>query len=188
MLNKGYHLFTYNCYTKPALPESWHPVDRNGASKLERSAIARGCCFSRAQHSCTHRNSAGAVSCRRGKGQGVLQPTTPTWWHRHQWQEDLPHGCWALLEEILEKKKCKSQHDYMCSVVESLCAAEQCHLQCPRLGATYLSTCQANGSGTCIICSDRARGIRKQSSFWCPECDNGVHWQCFHKIDHKQPR
>ena len=86
-----------------------------------------------------------------------------------------------------------NRHDFMCSVLESLCAAEEADepaLQpaLPHPGRHEIEHLPGKRERNCVVCSDRARNIRKRSSYWCPGCDSGVHRQCFHKMDHKRPR
>ena len=83
-----------------------------------------------------------------------------------------------------------NRHDFMCSVLESLCAAEEADepaLQpaLPHPGRHEIEHLPGKRERNCVVCSDRARNICKRSSYWCPGCDSGVHRQCFHKMDHK---
>jgi len=96
---------------------------------------------------------------------------------------------YELYKVNTDDKERKSRHDYLASVVESLCAvddAPQAAVQVP--GRHVLEHLPGRKERDCVLCSDRTRGIRKRSSYWCPGCDDGIHKQCFHKMQHKRPR
>ena len=100
---------------------------------------------------------------------------------------------YALYKANTDDQQRKNRHDYICAVVESLCSAEEAGVAAlppamPHPGRHELEHLPGKRERECIVCSDRARGIRKRSSFWCPGCDDGVHRQCFHKMQHKRPR
>ena len=84
----------------------------------------------------------------------------------------------------------KTRHDFLASVVESLCASEHAVAGPPELPGVNHDLTHLPGSKErdCVVCSDRSRGVRKRSCYWCPGCNNGVHRQCFHLMQHKRPR
>ena len=67
-----------------------------------------------------------------------------------------------LYKTNTDARQSKPRHDYMCcvlwvSVLLRTPPCQSCHLQCPRLGATYWSTCQANGAGLCCLLGSHER-------------------------------
>ena len=88
---------------------------------------------------------------------------------------------------------CKTRHNFLCSIVESLCAAEDPNEPVlppamPLPGNHELEHLPGRRERDCIVCSDQSTGTRKRSSYWCPGCNDGVHRQCYHRMEHKRPR
>ena len=79
-----------------------------------------------------------------------------------------------------------SRYDFMCDIGVGLCASGEAAV------VPDLQHCLQHLPGKrereCVVCSDRARGIRKRSSFCSAACGDGVHRECFHLMQHKRPR
>jgi len=37
----------------------------------------------------------------------------------------------------------------------------------------------------CVVCNDRAAGIRRRSRHWCPRCGVDVHEKCLDELEHR---
>ena len=250
VLDKGYHLFTDNFYTKPALAETllgartlltwysarklertasttnqdeyWRDVElsssRHSARRVSREKVASEACAD-AQYSSSRDGSSAYMrwhSQTQAKVYRVIQQVHGRC--GYQRPQDISRFCRAPSKRYWKKlffnlidmellnsyelynyttntdgNQCKSRHDYMCSVVQSLCAAADPAMAVlppavPLVGRHELEHLPGKRERNCVVCSDRAMGVRKRSSFWCPGCDDGVHRQCFHKLDLKRPR
>ena len=249
MLNKGYHLFTDNFYTKPALAEvllkagtmltgtvranskGLPPVPtkmrvgevinyrRRGVllvafreKKSQRKPVlmlstaeparqvqkrtAAGLEKEKPNCVVTYNDYMGGVDISDRKIYHVAaeRPSKRYWKKIFFNMLDMALlNSYELYKSNTDARQRKSRHDFLCSVVESLCAAEDPAMPVvppavPHVGRHILEHLPGKRERECVVCSDRARGIRKRSSFWCPGCDDGVHRQCFHKMDHKRPR
>ena len=80
-----------------------------------------------------------------------------------------------------------SRHDFLACVVESLCTDDVPQVALPPLHHS-LERLPGKKERDCVICTDRTRGIRKRSSYWCTGCGVGIHRECYHKMEHKIPR
>ena len=79
---------------------------------------------------------------------------------------------YELYKSNTDGNQCKSQHDYMCPDVQSLCAAANTGMAVvppalPLVGRHELEHLPGKREHNCVVCSDRAMGVRKRSSFWC---------------------
>ena len=84
--------------------------------------------------------------------------------------------------------QCKTRHYFLCSVLQNLCgvnsagqgvaAAEPVNLPTDH----ELQHLPGQQEQDCVVCSDRARGKQKQSSFWCLACGTVVHKHCFSNL------
>ena len=249
VLDKGYHLFTDNFYTKPALAETLLgartlltgtvrgnskglpplPTKMNIGEML--SYRRQGILLVAFREKKSQRKpvlmlstatAAGMVQVRTGAGVLKQKPKCIAAYNKYMGGVDISDrkiyhvsaerpskrywkklffnlidmallNSYELYKTNTDGNQCKSRHDYMCSVVQSLCAAEDPAMAVlppavPLVGRHELEHLPGKRERNCVVCSDRAMGVRKRSSFWCPGCDDGVHRQCFHKLDHKRPR
>jgi len=71
-------------------------------------------------------------------------------------------------------------------VVEGLCTPTPIPVATP-LSAPMLHVCTFldGKERDCIVCSDRAAGIRRRSRHWCPGCGVGVHEKCLDGLEHR---
>ncbi|KAI0220882.1 hypothetical protein LSAT2_027653 [Lamellibrachia satsuma] len=69
-----------------------------------------------------------------------------------------------LYKQNTDAATCLSRHDFLTTIVESLCVADAPQTPLPFLDHT-LEHLPGKQERDCILCSDRARGIRKRSSY-----------------------
>jgi len=71
-------------------------------------------------------------------------------------------------------------------VAEGLCTPTPLPVATPLSGRMlHVCTLVDGKEGDCIVCSDRAAGIRRRSRHWCPGCGVGVHEKCFDGLEHR---
>ena len=95
----------------------------------------------------------------------------------------------ALYKSNTDGQQCTSRHDY-CALTWRVFASYSSHLHCPRWEAINLNTCQTTGSETvlteaivrCVSTNPAPSGALDVTMAYT------VHRQCFHKMEHKQPR
>ena len=247
LLNKGYHLYTDNFYTKPVLATTLLQAgtlltgtvrgNSRGLPTLPpRMNVGdiinhrrQGILLVAFREKCSQRKpvlvlstgtAAGKTEVRTGAGRDKLKPNCIAMYNKYMGGVDLSdRKIYHVSAEHPSKRYWKNiffnlmdmallnsfelyrtntdaalnRHDYICSVIESLCATEDADEPAPQPalphpGRHELEHLPGRRERNCVVCSDRERNIRKRSSFWCPGCDCGVHRQCFHKMDHKRPR
>ena len=247
LLNKGYHLYTDNFYTKPVLattlmqagtmltgtvrgnskglPTLPHRMNVGDIINHRRQGILLVAFREKKSQRkpvlvLSTGTAAGMTQVRTGAGRDKLKPNCIAMYNKYMGDVDLSdRKIYHVSAERPSKRYWKkiffnlmdmallnsyelyrtntdatlNRHDYICSVIESLCAAEDAgepgpQPALPHPGRHELDHLPGRRERNCVVCSDPARNIRKRSSFWCPGCDCGVHRQCFHKMDHKHPR
>lgn len=88
-----------------------------------------------------------------------------------------------------DKEKLLDKHDFVVSVVESLCGATN-HDQPTQSARPYipqhcLKLLDGRKERDCVLCSDRySGGTRKRSRHWCPGCGVGCHKKCEPNLEH----
>ena len=240
LLHKGYHLFTDNFYTKPALARALGNAstlltgtvraNSRGLPTLPRK-LAVGdvlnfrqddllCMAFREKKSqrkpvlmLSTSEAAGMVNVRTAAGIVKRKPLCIAAYNRYMGGVDLSdRKVYHVAAERSSRRYWKkiffnimdlsllnayelyrsntdhpvSRYDFMCDVVLGLCASGAA------AAVPDMQHCLQHLPGKrereCVVCSDRARGIRKRSSFCCAACGDGVHRECFHLMQHKRLR
>jgi len=83
----------------------------------------------------------------------------------------------------LPKLSCQ---DFVSRVVEGLCTPTPPPVATPLCFSMLHVSALLDGKKErdCVVCSDRAAGIRRRSRHWCPGCGVGVHEKCFDGLEH----
>ncbi|KAI0218363.1 hypothetical protein LSAT2_029928 [Lamellibrachia satsuma] len=243
LLNKGYHLFTDNYYTKPALAEvlcgdgtlltGTVRANSKGLPVLPTKLQVGQCLNFRRKDTLVvafrekrkpkcvvdyNRYMVGVdLSDRKIYHVSAERPSRRYWKKIFFNLMDMALlNSFELYYSNTDGRRRKTRYDFICSVLESLCgvngvgeaAAAEAAAQ-PAAPAAQPAAAPAaqpdvaqpavpeghqlqhlpgKQERDCVVCSDRSRGIRKRSSYWCAGCGSGVHKHCFCNLVHKNPR
>ena len=245
LLNKGYHLFTDNFYTKPVLAQTLLdaqtlltgtvranskglppiPTKMNiGETQNFRKNQILFCAFREKKSQrkpvllLSTSEAAGMTEVRTGAGIIKRKPRCIAAYNRYMGGVDISDrkiyhvsaerpskrywkkiffnlldmallNAYELYRLNTDAAECKNRHDFLATVVESLCTPDDvpAAIALPSL-EHRLEHLPGKQERDCVLCTDRSRGIRKRSSYWCIGCRDGIHQKCFHRMTHKRPR